>query len=507
MCSIAGVYWFKSNQSITETKLKNQVQKALNSLRLRGPDESSLLSVKTNCVMGGNRLVIRGNKNDGSVPFKHNNDILFYNGEIYNYHQWDPQASPDGKIILPLYQELGAAAFSRLDGEFALSIWDNKNDRLILARDHFGTKPIYFSLNHERLLWASSANAINAMERHAFCAPIKGPTYQHSYAIQEPYTSYAGIWLVPPGHFLSVDNKGPKLYCYNQWKEYPMTSSDLNKTFDALEESLITRLDYNGVIGIPMSAGIDSGIIAFMADKLKIKYHIFSITEVFNEKTDETENILKRIDRLKNVSAITLLKCNDEEYKLALQEMFLPQYYDSEKFDNGNILMHAVFSAMHKANIKVAIDGSGGDELFHGYKFREDFAPVKDWPQPWRKNNYYYSLFTTLLDYTAKSDRAGAYFSIESRYPYQNLKLMREASKLECTNILKWPLREYLFKKTSYGIPLDIDKHGKFGFSIKNKNKKLMIQDMKEAWRKANNLNKMPATKPKKFPFTMGVSL
>ena len=503
MCSITGVYWFKNNKE-KEKRSENQIQQSLEFLRRRGPDESSYITVRDNCVMGGNRLIIRGSKDDGSLPFKYNNDVLYYNGEIYNYRKWNPEASSDGEVILPLYRELGSKTFLKLDGEFALSLWDDKNEQLLLVRDPFGTKPIYFSLNNERLLWASSASAINDMEKHSFCAPIKGPTYKHSYAVQEPYTSYSGIWLIPPGHFLVVDRDGPRLYCYNLWQEHSMDSIDLTEMFSALEHSLISRLDYDGTMGIPMSAGIDSGIIAFMADKLGVKYHIFSMVEIFGEKTDESENILRRIDRLRNVSNVTLLKCNEDEYQLALQEMFLPQYYDSEKFDNGNILMHTVFNAMSRAGIKVAIDGSGGDELFHGYNFREDFKPVDGWPRPWKHSNYY-SLFTTLLDYTSKSDRAGAYFSIESRYPYQNLKLMNVASKLRCTNVLKWPLREFLLKRVEYGFPLDIDLHGKLGFSIKNRNKEFIIYEMREAWRKTNGLDIMPISAPKKFPFKMGI--
>ena len=506
MRSIAGIYLLKNNK-VKEKKLKKRVRRALKFLQCREPDESPYIAVRKNCVMGGNRLTINDDKDGDSLPFKHNDNVLFYNGEIYNYHQWDSKALSDGKIILPLYQELGLKAFSKLDGEFVLSVWDEKNEKLILVRDPFGTKPIYFSLNKERLIWASSASAINTMEKHNFCVSVKGPAYQHSYAVQEPYTSYSGIWLIPPGHALIVDRNGPKLHCYNLWQEYRMNSADLNETFAALENSLISRLNYKGTVGIPMSAGIDSGIIAFTADKLKVKYHIFSVIEMFGEKTDETENILKRIKRLKNASDITLLKCNEEEYRLALREIFLPQYYDSEKFDGSNILMHAVFNAMHKAGIKVAIDGSGGDELFHGYKFREDFKPVEGWPHIWKNNNYYYSLFTTLLDYTSKSDRAGTYFSIKSRYPYQNLELMHAAAKLKYTNVLKWPLREFLLKKVDYGSPSNTDKFGKFGFSMKNKDKKLVIREMKEAWRRSNNLNKMPTAAPKKFPFTMGVLL
>ena len=84
---------------------------------------------------------------------------------------------------------------------------------------------------------------------------------------------------------------------------------------------------------------------------------------------------------------------------------------------------------------------------------------------------------------------------------------MKAASKLRRTSVLKWPLREFLLQQVNYGPPLDIDREGKFGFSIKNRNKEQMIHDMKKAWRQANNLTEMPILKPKKFPFKIGLPI
>lgn len=504
MCSIAGIYYFSDKPHNIE-KSKSNVLKALTSLRQRGPDQSAVYTVQDNCVMAGNRLIIRGNMKEGKMPYKKNGDVLFYNGEIYNFKKLFSKATIDGDAILPTYEKFGTESFIKFDGEFAISIWDEKKKSLILARDPFGTKPVYFSLNKNRLIWASSAHAINQIEEHPLCKATHGPTYKHSYAVQEPYTSYSGIWSIPPGHFLIVNDKNCKLYCYSKWNEYDARTKNTDELFNALEESLKFRLDYDGVVGIPLSAGIDSGIIAFMADKLKIKYHIFSIVKIFGQDTDEKEFILKRIRRLKNVSKVTLIDFGEKEYKVALKEMFLPNYYDSEKFDNGNILMHTVFSAMAKNKIRVSIDGSGGDELFHGYKFRNDFKPVKEWPQYWKKNNYFYSLFTTLLDYTSKADRAGAFFSIESRFPFQTSRLMEASLKLKQSEILKWPLRKYLLERLDYGQPLRYDKFGKLGFSIKNMDKSTMISDMQTVWCKNHNIISLPDNPPIKFPFKIGV--
>lgn len=507
MCSIAGVYWFNRSTNPKEDELYKMAEKALAVLANRGPDESSLVAVNKSCILAGNRLIIRGSINQGSMPFNHDGNTLFYNGEIYNYKQWNSKAISDGEVILPLYKDKKQNAFVELDGEFAISLWDNKEECLYLVRDFFGTKPIYFSLNEDRLLWASSASAINAMEKHAFCSTVKGPTYKHAFDVQEPYTSFKGIWLIPPGHFLKVNKNGAKLFCYNLWSEYKGETVDTKECFKALSESLETRMDFDGVMGIPMSGGIDSGIIAFMADKLKVKYQIFSLVEVFGQKTEETEAILSRVGRLKNCEKVNLIKFGEKEYQKALSEIFLPDYYDSERFGNGDLLMHAVFDAMHKEKIKVAIDGSGGDELFHGYKFHEDYRPVPGWPENWKNTNYFYSLYTTLLDYTSKSDRAGAHFSIEARYPYQNAKLMQASLKLKFSDVLKWPLRKFLLENLDYGAPTDIDKHGKYGFSIKNKKISEIISDMQSAWCKHNGLVALSEEPPLKFPFQMGIKL
>ena len=116
-----------------------------------------------------------------------------------------------------------------------------------------------------------------------------------------------------------------------------------------------------------------------------------------------------------------------------------------------------------------------------------------------------YSLFTTLLDYTSKADRAGSFFSIESRFPFQTTKLMKSSLKLKQSEVLKWPLRKYLLGQLNYGQPLKYDRLGKLGFSIKNKDKATMISDMQTAWCKNHNIISLPNNLPLKFPFKIGV--
>lgn len=503
MCSIAGVYWIDGRPPDIRM-LTESVRQALAKLVRRGPDEAALTNVHESCVLGGNRLIIRGAAGKGTMPFRVDENICYYNGEIYNYGRWKKDAVSDGEAILPAYLTEGVRAFALLDGEFAISIWDSRHECLILARDPFGTKPLYFSLNKKRLLWASSATAINAMDQHPHCQKVASPVLQHTTSVQEPFTSHSGVWMLPPGHMLVAGKAGVRLHCYHSWRERDRTSIDPTRAFAALERSLETRLQYDGVIGIPMSGGIDSGIITFFADRMGVKYHVFSVVKMFGSETPETDTIMRRLDRLRRPSSVSVLECGEGEYGAALNEMFLPDYYDYETFDNGNVPVHTVYHAMRAAGIRVAIDGGGGDELFHGYRFRSDFRSVAGWPRTWSHARQYYSLYTTLLSWTAKTDRAGAHFSIEARYPFQNVPLMEEACRLRIKRQLKWPLRAYLLQRLDYGAPLPLDRNGKMGFSLKNRDGASIIQDLRLAWCRANGLSGIRLPRPRPFPFRIG---
>jgi asparagine synthase (glutamine-hydrolysing) len=438
------------------------------------------------------------------MPFVNGEHRAYFNGEIYNFHELTPDAHSDGEAILPAYAQWGSDCFKQFDGEFAISIWNGDTSTLLLARDATGAKPLYFSINRERVLWASSASAINRMEPHPFCSDTRSSVYKQTLSVQEPYTSFSGIWLLPPGHFLEVSKYGARLQAYNSWEDASMDRTDVDTLFDVLRQSLESRLSYAGTIGIPLSAGIDSGIIAFTADKLGVPYQVFSVVEMFGEATEESCFIEERIGRLKNATGVTRLACNEREYLDALSTIYSPDYYDSAKFDGGSIPMHTVFQAMHREGIRVAIDGTGGDELFHGYRFRDKFKAVNGWPNPWSKTECFHSLFTSMLDYTAKSDRAGSHFSIETRYPFQSASLVRESFKLRPSEILKWPLRRFLLEQLSYGKATPVDVSGKYGFSLKHRKQRLIVRDMQLAWCRANGLDSLPTAVPAPFPFQIG---
>ena len=503
MCSIVGIFRC-AGSPLDAAADAARVADGLDVLRRRGPDESAVLEVAPGVTMGGNRLAIRCPTGVGSMPFVRDDCVCFYNGEIYDYRRWIVDAASDGEAIIPAFREHGTSCFGMFDGEFALSLWDGRAEQVILARDVFGTKPVYFAIEEGQLIWASSERAVARVLGHtAICRRTTGPTYRHAYAIQEPYTSFDGVWSLPPGHCLVAKADSVRMYRYHPHAR-PLPRATSESLADALTASLRTRLEYSGVLGIPMSGGVDSGIIAFTADRLGIDYEVFSVVGMFGQATPETEAILMRAGRLRHCRAINLLSCNEDDYWQALGTIFNSGYYTSERFDSGAIGLYVVLREMASRGIRVALDGSGGDELFHGYKFRDEYVRPEGWPPEWEHAPQFYSLWTTLLDYTSKVDQAGAYWSIETRFPFQSNEVLRHALVLEPRNELKWPLRKFLAECCDYGPTNTMDRQEKYGFSLKHRPMDVIVGEMQRAWLKEHGLDAFPTAPPTRFPFEIG---
>ena len=501
MCSIVGFLGFGGTQANSDVEVRMNL--ALRLMERRGPDQVAVVSVSPECMLGGNRLIVRGDQNVGAMPFSDGSTTAFYNGEIYNSHKWTDSPC-DGCAILPAYAEHSIRFASEFDGEFAISLWDDRTGHLLLARDVFGTKPLFFAIDSSRLIWASSETALSAMAgSFGLCRAVRGPAYQHTYAIQEPYTSYAGIWQLPPAHYLMASRDSVEVGPYFTWDS---ETYELETHADELEESLWsalrTRLNHSDKVAIPMSSGIDSGIIAFAAEALGCAYHIFSVVSIFGRPTVEAHSIRERVSRLTNCADITLIDFTVDDYERAMSKMYTDSYHTSEYYDNGALLTHAVMERIADAGIRVVIDGTGGDELFDGYDFRADFAAPDGWPRPWRKRSLY-SIFTTLLAYTSKVDRAGAYFSLEPRFPFQSRSLA-EAALRRAGHTKKAPLREFLLQRLPYGEPLAPDICGKYGFSMRGCDLKSIRARMRREWCFAHGLERPPGAPPVKFPMAIG---
>jgi asparagine synthase (glutamine-hydrolysing) len=216
MCGIAGIFSFHQNAPATSA----QVQKMADAIRHRGPDDEGFY-VNGNIALGHRRLAIIDLSPDRHQPMAgpDGSTWIIYNGEIYNYlelraelsakgHQFKSQS--DTEVMLHAYQEYGPDCVRRFNGMFAFALWDARRQRLFLARDRFGIKPLYFCRTAQQLLFASEIKALLAvMEKRP--SPNQQLVYDFLTLGVLDHTNdafFAGVHKLPPANYMLVDTDG-----------------------------------------------------------------------------------------------------------------------------------------------------------------------------------------------------------------------------------------------------------------------------------------------------------
>jgi asparagine synthase (glutamine-hydrolysing) len=386
MCGIAGGVWELGQPGLDSVSLNHMTDALVH----RGPDDSgqwicpaqpsSLLidgAPSLGVALGFRRLSIidlqlghqpLGNE-DGSIQ-------IVFNGEVYNYKELRRrlegsghtfQTHSDTETIVHLYEDLGTECFEHLNGMFAIALFDARKNRLVLARDRLGKKPLYYTLRDGKLYFASELKSLlqaPGLERRINPGAIDlYLTYQY---IPHPESIYQGIYKLPPGHY-AVYQDG-KLTVEPYWKidwttektiSWPDASQRLR---ELLTDSIRLRLRSDVPVGAFLSGGIDSSLVVAIAQSiLDQPIHTFSIG--FSEADfDEThyaqlvaDHVGTKHERFQvNPDALEIID------KLAYQ-------YD-EPFSDSSAVPTWYLCELTKQNVTVALSGDGGDELFGGYE-------------------------------------------------------------------------------------------------------------------------------------------
>lgn len=379
MCGIAGVLGPVDEFAVSRTEIMNRAQ------RHRGPDQDGTWqSAGVNgVVLGHRRLSIIDLSEAGRQPMldEETGVALVFNGECYNFRELRAQleaagrqfhSSSDSEVVLAAYLHWGHEAVGRLRGMFALAVWDPRNEQLLLARDRLGIKPLYYTEREGRLLFASELRALLAtgvVPRKLDPAGLA--TYLWHGFVPGPGTLVAGVRLLPPGHVLTARPGGrPEITRY--W-EYPVAkprSRDSNEAVSAarasLEEAVAQHLVSDVPLGIFLSGGVDSSVMAALAQRVAERP-----VATFNVSFDEA-----RYDESVHARAVAK-KLGTDHHEVALTESYFAEHLDAAldcidqpTFDALNT--YFVSRAVREAGLTVALAGTGGDELFGGYpSFRD----------------------------------------------------------------------------------------------------------------------------------------
>jgi asparagine synthase (glutamine-hydrolysing) len=349
----------------------------------RGPDDDGVF-VDANddfsVTMGMRRLSIIDLSN-GKQPMysEDENVIIVFNGEIYNYKTLkanleadniDFKTNSDTEVILRMYLAYGTESFSQLDGMYAFSIYDKRTNKIYIARDYFGEKPLYYTQLNGSIIWGSELKSIKSQLNRLPQISRKGlELYFALTYIPAPYTIYDGILKLEPNNFIEYCISEKEISIHRIHKQdsskvnYTGTFDNAKKETELLiQESVQSRSVSDVPIGTFLSGGVDSSIISHcLAKDVEQKINTFSIG--FEKKSfDET---------YKSRVVAKLINSNHHEFIVNEKSIFsniedILENFD-EPFADASALPTFLVSQKTSQHVKVALTGDGGDEVFGGY--------------------------------------------------------------------------------------------------------------------------------------------
>ncbi|MGA8442441.1 MAG: asparagine synthase (glutamine-hydrolyzing) [Candidatus Sulfotelmatobacter sp.] len=371
MCGIAGMVG-RPDEVVDAADVRRMCQTIVH----RGPDDEGVYT-RGPVGLGMRRLSII-DLAGGRQPI-HNEDRTVwavFNGEIYNFLELRQELEgrghrfythSDTEIILHLYEEMGSYCVQRLRGMFAIALYDERRQLLLLARDRMGKKPLHYALHQGRLLFGSEIKTILAVHPELAKVNPEG-LLQYFYFgyIPDPHTAFQGIHKLPAGHLMEHCKGEVKIREYWDLPKYgthPAMSEEecLQELERQLEEVVRIRLISDVPLGALLSGGVDSSIIvALMARVSSGPVKTFSIgfqAEQFNE----SEYARMVAERFGTDHHELVLDPNLEETLMYLSQKM------EEPFGDSSMLPTYYVCRMARQHVTVALSGDGGDELFAGY--------------------------------------------------------------------------------------------------------------------------------------------
>lgn len=381
MCGIAGII------GAIDPGLVSAARAMSHALAHRGPDaHGSFHSLGPNaagpgCALEHRRLAIIDLSPDGNQPMTDpaSGCVIAFNGEIYNYQLLKAELTAlghafrtksDTEVILRAYAHWGREAFARLRGMFALALWDPRRRAVVLARDHTGIKPLYFCPTRAAdgspaIAFASEVRAL----LHAGLAPRSlNPaalqTYFWNGFVVGPQTILTGVRELPAGSVALVSVDQPAVTPERFWQTPPAGghATDPGSARDTLTQTVSQHLIADVPVGVFLSGGIDSSALAALASRAAPgAVRTFNIA--FEEAGFDESDFARRVAQSLGTLHVEL-RLTQAVFQQGLDDALAS--LDQPTFDAINSFF--VSRAVREAGLKVALAGTGGDELFGGYR-------------------------------------------------------------------------------------------------------------------------------------------
>ena len=402
MCGIFGIIESEKNRDFGV-----QLKSMANLLKHRGSDaEGFYIDKKDGVYLGHRRLSIIDLSQNANQPFYNetHDTCLISNGEIYNFKELKDNlqqkghrfiSDNDSEVIVHAYEEWGLECVAKLRGTFAFAIWDLKKKRLILARDRMGIKPLYYIDGKDYFAFASEAKAFLGL-KGCWSAEINRESLELLVGfpfIPNDNALLKGVKKVPPAHFLIFEQG--RITFKRYWKltkNEQFTNLSFLEAAQKLEELLLEsvklRLQADVPIGILLSGGLDSSLIAALAKKVSpTDMHTYTVGH--DHPWDERKFAIQVSKHIKSIHHS--IQLDPLEITNRIEELMW--HFDGlSTLDGGIFSTYLISEKIKDFGVKVLLVGEGGDETLGGYSwFGLSQLPFKLLPQNLRNVLYYYA--------------------------------------------------------------------------------------------------------------------
>lgn len=368
---MCGILAFVANKE----PLPKELELKVHELNHRGPDDFGVKSYE-NAIIAQTRLAIIDVEN-GKQPMTSPDGryCISFNGEIYNFKYLREKikrkgykftTESDTEVVLLGFISFGIEFLPMLRGMFAIAIWDNEKEEILVARDEFGIKPCYFSLISENLSIASELHLLKSRELKINKDAL--PYYFQTGFIPSPLTIYENVYKLNPGHYFTYSPKSnnitQKLF-YKEKNSERISKNNLssNQVWQSILETVEKHLISDVPFGAFLSGGIDSTIVCMaMKEILGNNFQTFSIG-FENPLFDESNYVKEVVNKLGISNELHFI--NGDEVDLNLVESIIHNF--GEPFGDSSIVPTYQVSKLASKHVKMALSGDGGDEIFAGY--------------------------------------------------------------------------------------------------------------------------------------------
>ena len=348
-------------------------------LHHRGPDNTSCMADGRLCLIH-NRLSIIDLSDKANQPMLNasTGNVIVFNGEIYNFRElkaiyenisWETNS--DTEVLLKLYEHLGQAFIEKLNGIFAFAIYDKKRNKILLCRDRFGVKPLYFSVINDRFVFASEIKAILRLHPKDINVGAVYDYLEYGRLTHNNETFYDGIYALEPAHFLEYDLASGRVVKRRYWDvsfNNDDVSSDEKEVFERICELLRDSMRLNMVsdveVAISLSSGTDSTLILKLAQERTEKLKAFSFG--FEEKGYDEVSRIRRQGSLDSVELYPIYLKSSQMLSKLREAVY---YFETPLGGVGTLSAYNMMAEVRRQGIKVMLAGEGADEVFGGYKY------------------------------------------------------------------------------------------------------------------------------------------